>query len=154
MASETWTRGKWKNRDSLPHVRGSPGREVNTTRVCDDCKKNKSLRSPSRLVGLEDRLAIQPLDPIYSDVVGLMQYRSIGNSNYFVTLLDDCSPYSSVRFVALNSEVADTVAEMVQELESLSNSRVGKRTCINRNIVKWLRTVGGGNTLDMSFKSA
>lgn len=43
-----------KIRDSLPHVRGIPEREVDTARVCDDCNSSKSLRSPRKPVALED----------------------------------------------------------------------------------------------------
>lgn len=65
-----------------------------------------------------------------------MKYRSIGNSKYFVKLVHHCSRYSLVKFVALKSDVADTIFEMVQEFESLFESRVRKMTCIKGNKAK------------------
>lgn len=49
-------------REWLPHVRGIPEWERDTTGVCNDYEKNVSLWPPRKHVALEDQIAIRPLD--------------------------------------------------------------------------------------------
>lgn len=59
--------------------------------------------------------------------------------------------YSIVRFVACKSEVADTVADMVQVIENWLNLKMQKMTCINRKSVKWICSNGGGEYVGNKF---
>lgn len=145
--------GKKVLRESAPHVRGLPDGKLVTPSDCDTCAKSKSQRVPRKTAGEEDRKSSKPLERVFSDVVGPMKNQSMAKSRYFVTLLDECSGYSLIRFVDRKSQVADSVVEMVLELESLFTFKTGKMICINRNNVKWLRTDGGGEYIGDEFKS-
>lgn len=69
-----------------------------------------------------------------------------------MTLLDSCSGYSLVRFVARKSNAADTVIQMVRELDNLLNGSLRWLSSINRNTLKWVRTDGGGEYIGNDFQ--
>lgn len=62
--------------------------------------------------------------------------QSMAKSRYFVTLLDESSGYSLIRFVDRKSQIADSVVEKVLELNSFFPFKTVKMICINRNNVK------------------
>lgn len=77
--------------------------------------------------------AAKAVERVYTDLVGLMKDASQEKSKHFVTVLDDFSRYLLVWFLFLQSEDGNAVVEMIQELETLFNSRVPTLITLNRN---------------------
>lgn len=138
----------WK---SFPYICGIEDEDDGPADDCDSCNRAKAVRSPRKLLEFEDRVASNPLERAFSDALGPMKDRSIGNSRFFVTMLDECSGHLFVRFVARKIEVADAAMAMTQELEKLFNNQVRKLMTINHNSVKGLRTDGGGEHTEDKF---
>lgn len=82
----------------------------------------------------------KPLDRVYTDLADPIRQPSLGRARYFVTFLDSCSGFSLVKFLHRKRGAAETVIKMVQEVENLFHSRMKRRTTINRNMVKSLRS--------------
>ena len=66
---------------------------------------NKAVRKPRKSVSLGEWKGSRPLRIVYSDVVGPMKHKSIGNSKYFVTLMDEYSGYSIVRLINMGKKI-------------------------------------------------
>lgn len=127
-------------RASIPHIQGIRTEELTETIRCESCAKEKATQMPMRTLRVEDREAANPLERVFSDVVGPMQHKSIAKLRYFVTLLDSFSHFPLVRFVAFKSKVADTVVSMVQKFGYRLYSRMQKMTCLNQNSVNRICT--------------
>lgn len=109
------------------------------------------MRAPRKAVVHEDMMAARPLERVVTDLVGAMKHRSIRRFKHFVTLLNESSGYSIVRFFRRKSEAAEVVVGMIQELETLFNSKVHDMTLIYRRVVKWVRSDGGGEYIGTEF---
>lgn len=128
-------------------------REVVKAGDCEQCVFDKLVRAPRKEVEYKDKIAAKPLERVFTNVVGSMKHRSIGRSKYFVTLLDAGSEYSIVRSIHRNSEVGDAVVEMIQESKTLFNSKICHMTTINKNVVEWIRSDGGGEYIGTNFSN-
>lgn len=85
---------------------------------------------------------------MYSDVVGPGKCTSFGNSKYFVTLLNEYSTYSLVRFIRRKSTAEDPVAEMINVLENALNKKPLSICLIQRKSVNWSQTNKGGECME------
>lgn len=56
-----------------------------------------------------------------------------------------------VRFLHRKTETGMAVIDMIRELERLLTSRVDAVYCVGRNIVKWIRSDGGGGYIGAEF---
>lgn len=61
---------------------------------------------------------------VHTNVVEPMAIKSFGDSKYYVTLYDDMSAFSMVRFLKMRSEVSHALKEMIIELETSTEKRV------------------------------
>lgn len=130
---------------SIPHVDGINEEEINLDNdVCRPCALSKATRVPRKTHNNKLKVTTRAVERIHTDVVGPIKMMSLGKANYFVTALDDHSGYALVRFVNLKSEVADALIDMVRELENLFNFKTQEIRSVNRNIVKWVKSDGGG----------
>lgn len=58
-------------------------------------------------------MAFNPIESVFTDVVGTMKYSSIGVENYFVTLLDQYSRFSIIRLLSDKYEAGEAVRGMI-----------------------------------------
>ncbi|KAI0563526.1 retrovirus-related Pol polyprotein [Gracilaria domingensis] len=111
---------------------------------CDNCNISKSTRD-SRPASLDNRAARELGDLAHSDVVGLIRAQSVGGARYYVTLYQDKSCYSMVKFLRRRSEVPNAVRKMISELETLLEKRLKGIRFDNANeylsgdLQNWLR---------------
>ena len=79
--------------------------------LCESCVIGKQHRTPFPK-GIPQR-ANQPFETIHSDVSGPMHVKSFGNSQYFVTFIDDYSRHTQVYFLKSKEEVLEKFKEFV-----------------------------------------
>lgn len=127
---------------TLPHVNGIGEINEEEGKMCESCVLGKITRMPRKR--REGTGVTKPVERVYTDVIGPMRHQSIGKAKYFVTLLDEYSGYSMVRFMVRKNETAERLKEMICEMENLFTSKVKLLSCVNRNSVKWVRSDGGG----------
>lgn len=126
------------------------GYEETNCRTCvlgKSCRKSRSKRSK------ETTAVLEPLERTFTDVVGPITPPSISGARYFITLMDDYSGYSLLRFIRRKSQATETIQEMVNELETSFNSNIQMLKFINRKRVKWMRSDGGGEYLSRQLQT-
>ena len=112
---------------------------ADTPDICEPCAIGKSQRIP--FPHSASRRAKAVLELVHSDVAGPTKTQSIGKAHYFVTLIDDYSRMSFVRFVRHKAEVASVLRTLILELENQTDSRV-----------KTIRTDRGGEYVSRGFE--
>jgi hypothetical protein len=81
--------------------------ELRTTTVkerCQDCLVGRMVRKPFKPT---ERRTTKPLELVHSDLCGPMKTASIGESRYFMLLIDDFSRYTAVFFLKKKSDAAE-----------------------------------------------
>lgn len=68
----------------------------------------------------------------------------MGGAKYFVTLMDEYSGISKVRFLNQKSGAGDAISKMIAELETLLKEKTGQVLLIQRSLVKFISSDGGG----------
>lgn len=76
------------------------------------------------------------LKRVFLDVAGPMKNQFMSRSRYFVTLLDQCSDRSLIKFVYRKSQVAGSAVKMMLKFKILFTFQSGKRSRVNRKNVK------------------
>ena len=109
-----------------------------TPTFCEPCALAKSKRIP--FPHTATRRAKRVLELVHSDVCGPTQNLSLGGNQYFVTLIDDYSRNSFVRFIRHKSEVSDVLCALIRQLENQTDSQL-----------KTIRTDRGGEYLNKAF---
>ena len=107
--------------------------------LCEPCVLGKQHRL--KFAASEHR-ASQPLELVHMDVCGPMPVRSLGGKLYFATFLDDYSRVSVVVPVIRKADVAATVRQVVQLLETQSGQKL-----------KAVRTDNGGEYLSSALQT-
>lgn len=89
--------------------------------LCRAFVLGKTTRSPRKSSAEKSlkKVTTRAVERLYPDVLGPLKVRALGWSKYFVTLLDEHTRYSLVRFIHRKSVAADFVMEMTRELEIL-----------------------------------
>ena len=106
---------------------------------CEPCVIGKMPRKPfTKHVGIK---STRPLELIHTDVCGPMKTKSIGNSLYFVTFIDDFSRYVFLYFIKEKNEVF----EKFKEFEALATNQAG-------HPIGTLRSDGGGEYVGRAFE--
>lgn len=77
---------------------------------------------------------------------------TLGKSRYFVTPIDEGSGSSLLRFISRKYETHNAVNEMFREMENLFHLKTGMLTCLDRNIVEFMRSDGGGEYIEYKFQ--
>ena len=140
---------------SIPLVEGLPleaAKHSKNSPNCNDCLLGKSKKMPRPKVTEARKCSTAPLDRVFSDVVGPVRYPSMSNAVYSVTLLDDSSGFSMVRFLKRKAEAVKALKVMITNIETLFNTDVKNVTMLNRTKVKRLRTDRGGEYLTNDLK--
>jgi len=101
--------------DKSPHLYSDadiPARPSNY--VCSSCIKSKMTRSPGKSTSKKDR---KKLDLVHSDLSGPFPVPSYGNSIDYISLIDDATRVTWVRFMKQKSETTKIVKDFVAEME-------------------------------------
>jgi transposase InsO family protein len=107
--------------------------------TCEACLLGKMTKAP--FTGLPER-ALHLLEPIHTDVCGLMSTTARGGFQYFITFTDDFSRYGYFYLMKHNSESLEKFKEFQNEVE---NQR-GKK-------IKALQSDRGGEYLSHEFSN-
>lgn len=73
----------------------------------------ESCRKPHKVLNILTNGNKNPLALLFNEVIGPIRKPSIGGSHYFVTLIDDASGYSLVRFLPRKSEASEGLKKMI-----------------------------------------
>ena len=106
--------------------------------LCESCVMGKQHRTP--FPKDTRHRASELFEIIHTDVCGPMHVKSFGNSQYFVTFIDDYSKYTQVYFLKSKDQVLEKFKEFVSYVNTL-----GKK-------VKVLRSDNGGEYCSKAFK--
>jgi hypothetical protein len=106
--------------------------------LCESCVMGKQHRTP--FPKDTRHRASELFEIIHTDVYGPMHVKSFGNSQYFVTFIDDYSKYTQVYFLKSKDQVLEKFKEFVSYVNTL-----GKK-------VKVLRSDNGGEYCSKAFK--
>lgn len=82
-----------------------------------------------------------------------MQTMSLGRSQYFVRTFDQHCGFSLVRLINGKSETGSAGIEMITEMENSFYQKTEMLKCVAGNIVKWLRSDGGGEYIRHHFQN-
>ena len=105
---------------------------------CDICTKSKLTSSPHHTTVDKNR---KKLDLIHSDLSGPFPVQSYGKSLYYISLIDDATRYTWVKFMQQKSETTKIIKDFVAEIE-LQYEKTPKR----------LRTDNGGEYVTNDLK--
>lgn len=83
---------------------------------CKLCALTKTIRSARPAMVSQCR---EVCDRIYTDVFAPFRDESIGGTMYFVTIIDDFSGYSMIKFIKSKSDADEAVKDMIISLENL-----------------------------------
>jgi hypothetical protein len=91
--------------------------------VCEPCILAKQTRSrfPKASESHTDR---KPLDLLLMDLCGPLQVKSLGGSRYILTITDDASRCSIVKFLSEKSQAKKAITQVVKQLERQLGSKV------------------------------
>lgn len=129
-------------RESPPYVDGISMENMKpANELCDDCVIAKSTRNSRKYKKIT---ATKPIERVFTELVGPIKVESMNHSKYFITLVDEYSGYSMVRFLKWKGQAADSLMEMILETEKLFNSKVDNLYLIRGKSVlqKWLNSRG------------
>ncbi|UYV82166.1 hypothetical protein LAZ67_21001203 [Cordylochernes scorpioides] len=122
--------------------------EKRSDNQCTVCMESKMKKLPFSISSNKDKRASYPLELIHSDVVGPINPRSKGGSNYFVTFIDDFSHYTVVYFMKNKNKVLEKFKEYKNFVENFHERRIktlrsdnGKEYC--NSAFDWLLTKNG-----------
>lgn len=136
---------------SKQYVRGLENIYTGNWNICTRCKIAKSTRKPLKL--LKDTSSRCPLNKVYSDVVGLIEWKIVGSSKYYVALLDEYSTYSWVRFVERKSKVADSIIEMIKALKNVFDKKPQSIRLTQQKKLKWFCADGSGKFVENALRT-
>lgn len=95
----------------------------------------------------------RPVQRLYTDVVGPMERLPLRKPRYFATTIDECSGFFLVRFISRKDEACKAVNDMVQAMGNLFHLKTWMLTCVDQNIVKWIRSDGRGEYVGHQFQN-
>jgi hypothetical protein len=111
------------------------------TIACSTCclskQPAKPLPHPKKVIS-----TAQPLERLHVDLWGPAPIASLGHSRYMITITDDFSRYTVVRFLKLKSDAANSLINYIQWAENQLNRKV-----------KQVLSDGGGEFCNGSLKS-
>lgn len=99
-----------------------------------------------------DVVTMRAVNGIHTGVVDLMEIQSLGKIRYFVTALDEHTGQQIVRFFQARSETAQTVLQMIREIENLLTSKTSTVISTNQDVLKRLRSNGDGECVRYLFQ--
>ncbi|BES87378.1 Hydra magnipapillata [Nesidiocoris tenuis] len=85
-----------------------------TKTPCEVCLVGKHASNPFKCAKKKTK---HPLELLYMDLCGKMEEKSIGGSNYFLTIVDDFTRYTQVYFLCSKDEVYDRISEFITQAE-------------------------------------
>lgn len=84
-----------------------------------------------------------PIERLFTHVVGPFRELSLGGSKFFVTLVEDYSGFSMVKFLKSKAETFSQIKIMISNTENVYNKKLYRQVIFDRARVKWFRSDGG-----------
>lgn len=113
--------------------------------VCETCLKAKQTRIP---FGEKRTRAKRPLEIVHTDVCGPIDPITWDKKKYMITFIDDFTHFVMVYLIEGKYEVADTVKEYANQVETKWNLKISKLRCdngreyVNEELKIWCRRRG------------
>ena len=104
------------------HITDKEFRTANVDGVCYDCMLGGQTRLPR--AASQYPKATKPLHRLHSDMCGPFTPQSPGGCKYFLLVLDECTRYSVLHFLAHKHQAAQRVQDTIEELENRTGQRV------------------------------
>lgn len=102
--------------ESVLLVQGNQSDDIFNEGDYELCDFSTPSPKPRKPIYKEWKLVRNPLECVYSDIVGQAKTNSFGGSQYFVALWDEAKRFSLVQFICYNSDSADAFKGMIDEL--------------------------------------
>ena len=96
----------------------------NTKQICKDCKLSKSTVLPHKQRSSDSLKSTTPGDLVHTDLMMESKLKSLGGSTYYLTLYDDASAVSMVRFLKKKSETFVQLRDMILQFENACGQRI------------------------------
>ncbi len=90
--------------------------------LCESCCEGKNHRQPFPIN--HDKTICKPLELVHSDLCGPVTPTSLGGSNYFMTLIDECTKYTWVYALKSKDQVFSKFKEWKVFVEKQYNKHV------------------------------
>ncbi|GJR70509.1 putative ribonuclease H-like domain-containing protein [Tanacetum coccineum] len=103
-------------------VRGLPSKVFKNDHTCVACHKGKQHRA-SYKAKLE-RLITKPLHTLHMDLFGPTSIKIINHASYCLVIIDDCSRFSWVFFLATKDETSGILQNFIRQIENQLSHRV------------------------------
>ena len=91
---------------------------------CQDCQLSKSTAKPHPIRSSESKNSTELGDLVHTDLVSSNTVPSLGGSRYYITVLDDATGISLVRFLKNKSDAFQPLTEMINILSTLAEKQV------------------------------
>lgn len=108
--------------------------------MCDPCVAGKQARAP---FPTSSTRTAKPLELVHTDVCGPMPLNSMGNSRYFLTVVEDMSEYREAVPIPSKSEAGRAVRDVIARWEVRTGHKVQRwrfdrgGECMNETMDKW-----------------
>lgn len=87
--------------------------------------------------------SVKPLERLYTTMAGPIRTPSLSRSQNFVTIIDDCTGFSQIRFLRSQNQSSDPVRKTIMEYQNLYCGSIDRLIIMHRPKVKWVRSDGG-----------
>ncbi|GJU84668.1 putative ribonuclease H-like domain-containing protein [Tanacetum coccineum] len=103
-------------------VRGLPSKVFKNDHTCVACHKGKQHKASCK--AKLERLVIEPLHTLHMDLFGPTSVKSINHANYCLVIIDDCTRFSWVFFLASKDETSGILQNFIRQIENQLSNRV------------------------------
>ncbi|GJZ10980.1 putative ribonuclease H-like domain-containing protein [Tanacetum coccineum] len=110
-------------------VRGLPSKLFENNQTCVACQKGKQHRASCKSKTVSS--ISQPLHMLHMDLFGPTFVKSLMKKMYFLVVIDDCSRFSWVFFLATKDETSGILKSFITRVENLIDQRVKVIRCDN-----------------------
>ncbi|GJY06655.1 putative ribonuclease H-like domain-containing protein [Tanacetum coccineum] len=113
--------GSISGRDTSSFVGYLP-RVAKNDHTCVACQKGKQHKASCK--AKIDRFVTHPLHTLHMDLFGPTSVRSINHASYCLVIIDDCSRFCWVFFLAKKDETSDILKTFIRQIENQLNQKV------------------------------
>ena len=121
---------------------------VDKKNICTECLKSKSICQPHRQQNFESKHSTKIGDLVHTDLMSTQNISSLGGSKHYITLYDDSTAISMVRFLQRKGDAFNALTEMINETTTLAEKQVKRIRMDNgseytsRKLETWLKSKG------------
>ncbi|GJV89271.1 putative ribonuclease H-like domain-containing protein [Tanacetum coccineum] len=103
-------------------VRGLPSKVFKNDHTCVACHKGKQHRASCK--AKLERLITKPLHTLHMDLFGPTSVKSINHASYCLVIIDDCTRFCWVFFLASKDETSGILQTFIRQIENLLSHKV------------------------------